>query len=290
MKQQIILTEDNLHSLIKEELSKVLNESTMNRVADYIKNYECAIITAWRNTLQDTTDNTFKPSHISHKKEKNGEKTVGRGTKIVGSSMQQSEDFNTEEKKYYNRELKAALLSYGYGVTQIRGSYKEYGQTESQEESLFVVNLKDDPNFKKNIFKLSEYYNQDSFMYSPKGSDDGILIGTNNSPFPGYGNEMPSGTFKRNVQSMFMSRIGNKGFSFTNGERVSKNDVDRKEKLNNGDNNYETDEPLTFSDRKKQRMGESVERLLQIETYNRYGINAKRAIKYYANNLLNKLE
>lgn len=79
--------------------------------------------------------------------------------------------------------MKAALLSLGYGVTQIRGPYKEFGQSESQEESLFVVNLKDDPKFKKNLFKLSGYYNQDSFMYSPKGSDEGILIGTNNADF-----------------------------------------------------------------------------------------------------------
>lgn len=289
MKQQVILTEDKLRNIVKEEISNALNESTMNRVADYIKNYECATITAWRNTLQDTTDSTFKPNHISHNKEKINGKVVGRGIKIIGEPMQQGEDFSTEEKKYYNRELKAALLSLGYGVTQIRGSYKECGQTESQEESLLVVNLKDDPKFKEKIFKLSEYYNQDSFMYSPKGSDEGILIGTNNAPFPGYKNEIPNGKFKRDVQSMFMSRIGNKGFSFTNGEKVNKNVPNREEKLDNGDNNYETDEPLTFSDRKKQRMGESAERLLQIETYDRYGINAKRAIKYYANNLLNEI-
>lgn len=111
------------------------------------------------------------------------------------------------------------------------------------------------------------------------------MIGTNNAPFPGYGEEIPSGKFKRDVQSMFMSRIGNKGFSFTNGDKINKNDPNRKEKLDNGDNNYETDEPLTFSDRKKQRIGESVDRLLQIETYD----NAKIAIKYYANNLLKKI-
>ena len=289
MKSKIVLTEDKLRSLIRTELNNVLNESTMNRISDYIRNYECAIITAWRNTLQDTTDNTFKPSHISHNKEKVNGKVIGRGKKVVGEPMQNGEDFSTEEKKYYNRELKAALLSLGYGVTQIRGSYKEYGQSESQEESLLVVNLKDDPKFKENIFKLSEYYNQDSFMYSPKGSDEGILIGTNNAPFPGYGEEIPSGKFKRDVQSMFMSRIGNKGFSFTNGDKVSKSDTNRKDKLDNGDNNYETDEPQTFADRKKQRIGESIERLLQIDTYGRYGINAKRAIKYYGNNLLNKI-
>ena len=129
MKSKIVLTEDKLRSLIRTELNNVLNESTMNRISDYIRNYECAIITAWRNTLQDTTDNTFKPSHISHNKEKVNGKVIGRGKKVAGEPMQNGEDFSTEEKKYYNRELKAALLSLGYGVTQIRGSYKEYGQS-----------------------------------------------------------------------------------------------------------------------------------------------------------------
>lgn len=257
----------------------------MNRVADYIKNYECATITAWRNILTDTTDNTFKPNHISHKKEKVDGNTTGRGVKIVGEPMQNGEDFSTEEKKYYNRELKATLLKLGYGVTEIRGSYKECGQSESQEESMLVVNLKDDPKFKQNLFKLSEYYNQDSFMYSPKGSDESVLIGTNKASFPGYGNEIPNGKFKRDVQSLYMSRVGNRGFSFTNGEKVGKNDINREKKLNSDDNNYESDNPLTFSDRKKIRMGESIEKLLQLETYDRYSINGKRAIRYYSNKI-----
>lgn len=86
-----------------------------------------------------------------------------------------------------------------------------------------------------------------------------------------------------------MSRIGNKGFSFTNGEKVSKNDDNRKEKLDSADNNYENDNPLTFADRKKQRIGENIERQLQIETYDRYSINGKRAIKYYSKELLNNI-
>lgn len=285
---RIKLTETKLRGMIKNAIKDVLNESSMNRISDYVKNYECAMLTAWRNTYTDETNNTFKPNHMYHDKNKtNDGRTVGRGIKHQGEPMRTGENFSTEEKKYYNRELKASLLRLGYGVTQVRGSYKEFGQNESQEESLFVVNLKNDPNFKRNIFKLSEYYNQDSFMYSPNGSDEGILIGTNNAEFPGYGNEVPSGKFKRDIQSMFMSRIGNKGFSFTNGEKISNNDPNRNTKFNDGDNNYEKDSPMTFSDRKQARMNESVEKILNLDTFDRYSINGKHAITLCSPNLKN---
>lgn len=255
-------------SVFTTAVKEVLLESTLNRVSDFVVNYECATISAWRNEYANITKDTFKPRHITHNK-------ANRGKKILGGYFQEGEDFTTEEKKYYNRELKACLLKLGYGVTDIRGAYKEFGKTDEQEESFLVVNLKGDENFKKNIFKLSEYYNQDSFMYSPKGSSEGILIGTNGADFPGYGNEIPSGKFTRGVQSLFMSRIGNKGFSFTNGTKVGKDNPNREELL--GDysaNNYETDEPRTFTDRKAERVG----KLLQLETYDKYSINGKRAI------------
>ena len=217
------MTEKDLN---KESIEKHnLYESTMNRVMGWIKNYECAILTAWRNRYTDVTDNTFIPTHI-----------------------------------HFNRKLYAALLRLGYGVTNIR----ECSKQEEQEDSFLVVNLNDDTDFKSNIFTLSDYYDQDSFMYSPKGSDEGILIGTNDAEFPGYGNQIPSGKFHRDVQSLFMSRIGNKGLSFSNGESISKDDAKRNDKLSDDEmNNYAT---------------EPVESILQIDTFDRYNINGKHAI------------
>lgn len=289
-----MITEKRINEIVKNTVNEYLNkrekltESSINRISNYVQNYECAILTAWRGTYTDVTDNTFKPMHITHNSMKTDDgRTIGRGNKVTTNEpINVGDNFSTEEKKFYNRELKASLLKLGYGVTQVRGSYKEFGQNESQEESLFVVNLKDDPNFYKNIFKLSEYYNQDSFMYSPKGSDEGILIGTNNADFPGYGNTIKNGNFKRGIQSLFMSRIGNKGFSFTNGDKVTKDDPNRGDKLNDYEkNNYETDEPLSFADRKNMRMNESIEKILMIETYDKYSIGAKQAISHYCPNL-----
>ena len=251
-----IINEQQLRGIIRESLKTTINtlyESSMNRIHEYVKNYECAIITAWRDELKDVTDNTFKPNHIYHEKGK-------RGNKIVGEPFSgDNNKFNTREKKFYNTQLKDTLRKYGYGVIKVRGSYREYGKQEAQEESYFVVNLNDEPDFKKKMFEISEYYNQDSFMYSPKGTDEGFLIGTNKAAWPGYGNEEPSNKFKRDVQSIFMSRIGNRGFSFTNGDRINPNDPKRKEKLSSDDNNYETDRPMTFQDRKKERIKNSTQ-------------------------------
>lgn len=267
------LIKESIHKSIKKYLIK---ESTLNKIEEYVNNYDCAILTAWRGNLKDETENTFKPKHISHNPSK-------RGEKIEGEYMNHNDEFSTEEKKFYNRELKAKLLSKGYGVTNVRGSYKESILPEGQEESFFVVNLNNDENFKENIASLSEYYNQDSFIYSPKDTTEGFLIGTNAADFPGFGEEIPNGKFIKNVQSMFMSRIGNKGFSFTNGRKIEKDDP------NNYDNNYEDDEPKTFQMRKQERMGENIIRDLHLETFNKYSINGKRAIMEIAKKVRCKL-
>ena len=62
-----IINEQQLRGIIRESLKTTINtlyESSMNRIHEYVKNYECAIITAWRDELKDVTDNTFKPNHI----------------------------------------------------------------------------------------------------------------------------------------------------------------------------------------------------------------------------------
>jgi hypothetical protein len=60
-----------------------------------------------------------------------------------------------------NRQLKAVLLNKGYGVTDVDGTYVEDFGTDAakevKEDSFFVVNLKDDPNFKDTITGLGEH-------------------------------------------------------------------------------------------------------------------------------------
>lgn len=270
---------DNIDRIIRENINRFLiQESSYERTMRFLVEYECAIITAWRGELKDESEFTNPDfRNISHEK-------GNRGHKIVSQDVKQHGDkFSTEEKKYNNNELRGLLLALKYGVQKVRGTYREGGVKESQEESYLVVNIHHDPKFKQNIFDMSEWYNQDSFIYSPEGSDEAFLVGTNSFEYPGYGKEEPSGKLHKYVRSMYMSRLGNKGFSFTNGEY-------------NGDmtdeyaNNYEDDKPQTFQDRKadrKEKIG--VTEALHLETFDQLSINAKHAIGLRCGKILREI-
>jgi len=271
MKKIIRLTESELVNVVKNVINETcLYESTMDRIEMWLKNHECAFITAWRTKYVNVTERTFEPKHIGHDKDHRGMKYEKDETFVVGDT------FTTEEKKYYNRQLKASLLSLGFGVTNVRGVFREEGCTgcdSGQEESFFVVNKDDKAGFKEALFKLSEYYNQDCFMYSPKGSIEAYNIGTNFSEWPGYGNEEPAGKFNKHVQSMFMSRIGNQGFSFGNPDDM------------------EDDKPKTFADRKAARMQKNFEKRIDeaLDRIEYYNIGARRSIYDNSREVLKRL-
>lgn len=73
--------------------------------------------------------------------------------------------FVVRESTY--KELLAVLLVSGYGVAQLNPSSKKDGE----ERVLLVVNLKFDPKFRQKLADLSEYYRQDTFMFSSDGEE-----------------------------------------------------------------------------------------------------------------------
>jgi hypothetical protein len=164
---------------------------------------DIAMITAFRGIYTNPTENTLEKMPQ------------------CPESLRKSEgDYYTRtENRQRNRELKAALIELGYGVTKVGGNYVEnFGQTgemERGEETFFVVNLKNDANFFEKIRKLSEYYNQDSFLYKAKDSKDAILFGTNNSDFPGYGKSFNTGMLHIGTKNQFDTRVGNSKIAFT---------------------------------------------------------------------------
>lgn len=175
-------------SLIQQTEDFRIFDSNMNRVFDWINSKEVAFISAFRETL----------SNIQN--EDKTDMTAGEGHK-----------FTLKENLQRSRELKSYLLSKGYGVTELEGGYDESGKGRVKgEKSFLVVNLKDDPNFKDNLFKISEYYNQDSFLYKPKDSKEAFEVGTNARM---YGESSSVGEFSREpvIQGAF-SRI--KGHRF----------------------------------------------------------------------------
>jgi len=84
-----------------------------------------------------------------------------------------------------HRDMEASLLYYGYGVAMIKGSDVENPKIDNSqgecENSLLVVNIKDDPKFHKNLLELSEYYNISVLLFKPKGDES---TGFGNFPYP----------------------------------------------------------------------------------------------------------
>ncbi len=134
----------------------------------------------------------------------------------------------------------AKLLQLGYGVTKIKGVYPEGMTDESSEESYLVVNRNDDENFLNNLLRISEYFNQDSIYYKEKGKTKGYLIGTNDNGFPEYHQKGEDSELKINTASNYMSRMGNKAFSFINKDAEKVNN--RKEAMDSIEKSRGTDD------------------------------------------------
>ena len=230
----------------------------------WISKYDIVTITAFRDKLKDITPKTFIPNE-----------------------MEEGDSFTLQQNRERNRLLKAKLLSLGYGVTNIHGSYIEGQGTEVTEESFFVVNLKNDESFFDNCFKLSEYFNQDSFLYKSKNSDNAYLVGTNMCDFPSYNNKINAGTLT-SLPSKFMSRIKNAAFAFVDKDNwIIK---DKKSDMTNNDmddyeNSYswKNDDKPTFANRKLQRINNMVETFLSengliLETIKDKPMNTKQSI------------
>lgn len=171
--------------------NKTLNESGLSRVSKHMMEHECCIMSAFRND----------PADLS--------KCVEMARPDLQPDM---------ENMDRSRRLKALMLSLGFGVTKVRGSYIEDFETpqavEVSELSLFCVNIKDDPSFVLKMEELGKLFCQDSILIIPKGAKGAYLLGTNNSDFPGLDKTIEVGDFKPAKESEFMTRVKNRPFTF----------------------------------------------------------------------------
>lgn len=189
---------NELKKLVKETIS----ESSLSRVEKHISEHDCAIITAFR---KDPNDGTLCKDSIAP------------------STYQQVPPSTKESKvtlvinQLNNRDLRAYLLDKGYGVTDVAGSYIENYKTdiekEVKEDSLFVVNLNDDPNFVSNLQSMGIRYCQDSVMIIPMGGEKPFFIGTNYSSFPGFDQTIDLGDISYAREREFMTRVRNRPLS-----------------------------------------------------------------------------
>lgn len=171
--------------------NSTLNESGLSRVYKHMMEHDCCIMSAFRND----------PADLS--------KCVEMARPDITPDMKNMDR---------SRRLKALMLSLGFGVTKVRGSYIEDFETpqavEVSEASLFCVNLKDDPNFVTKMEELGKLFCQDSILIIPKGTKGAYLLGTNNSDFPGLGNKLEVGDFKPGKEAEFMTRVRNRPLTF----------------------------------------------------------------------------
>tara|TARA_Y100000114_G_C11757080_1_gene327455 strand:- start:37 stop:636 length:600 start_codon:yes stop_codon:yes gene_type:complete len=163
---------------ILNEWKKFLKESSLSRLYRHMQEHESAALSAFRN------------------------------------------EFTKQENLERNRELKAELLGRGYGVTRILGSYIENFETpkaiEVAEESFFVSNRKEDPDFALEIAKLGEDFDQDSVLIVDKGAQDAYLLGTSpEGEFPQYGKKESVGALKMGDEAEFMSRVSGRPYTFS---------------------------------------------------------------------------
>ena len=88
-------------------------------------------------------------------------------------------NYNRKENDERNSTLQKKLRALGYGVIRVKGCYAEIGRPLEKENSFLVFDLDDSEDFMQNIYDLSEYYEQDCFLYKPVDEDVAYLIGTN---------------------------------------------------------------------------------------------------------------
>lgn len=195
---------------IIKEWREFLVESSLSRVYQHTQEHDTAILTGFRGDPTDTS--------------KCAEEEIGETKK--GKKKQAN--------LLRNRNLKAALLAAGYGVTKVDGSYIEDFDTpeamEVSEDSFFVVNLKDIPDFFSDVESLGRKFCQDSVLMIPQGGKGAYLLGTNNSEFPGLGEKISVGDLKMGEEAEFMTRVGGRPFTATEGLQTYK-DLSRNERL-----------------------------------------------------------
>ena len=132
------------------------------------------------------------------------------------------EKYSLSDNKQNSKILKSKLLTLGYGVTKIDGTYIENFKTDNEievkEESYLVVDIKDSGNLKKDLIKLGQEFEQDSVTFQEKDGDY-YIISSNECPlgYPGegkVGKEVKLGKPIFGKEGEFHSKINGRPFVF----------------------------------------------------------------------------
>lgn len=135
-------------------------------------------------------------------------------------------EFTRKENKARNKVLMAKLLTFGYDVVSVKGSYiEDFGSDKQQEigEISFIVSDESGhpKALHKDLIKLGIKFDQDSVLLSTPGTDP-ILYGTSKrkNAWPSYGQSEKLGGFKGGKGKKFFSRIKGRKFTFEDTEII----------------------------------------------------------------------
>lgn len=139
---------------------------------------------------------------------------------IAGTITAYRGDFTKRENQQRNRSLLAKLMTAGYSVTSVKGSYIEnYGSNEEKEvsEHSYFISPRTDAqrdSLVGDLLRLGAEFDQDSVLIIRDGK--GTLIGTSrrDNAWPEFGKSEPVGGFKGGKAAEFLSRVGNRPYVF----------------------------------------------------------------------------
>lgn len=190
---------------------RLLTEYSLLHLQHWIYTKEIAVISAYREVLENVTSQTCK------------------------QALQIGHQFTPDENAKRTTLLRAALLScYSYGVTLIGEKYiKQVGASKAApipEQSILVVNTDNSPYFYKVLFRLSEYFNQDYFLYKPKDAYSAYKVYTNAARYEKegkeiimYGEKQNAGRLYCHISDEFLARLNRKSSVITTDEFLPSN-------------------------------------------------------------------
>jgi len=197
-----------MRNIINDFNEKLVTESSLNRITKHLTEHNCAVISASRNKMINCTPKSYK--FIKSLTNPN----INPNTMIDDLTDKKVDNNENMER---HRVLRAYLLKKRYGVTDVIGSYienyMEENAVEVLENSLFVVNSNDDPDFFNEITKLGEMFCQDSVLFLTNGGQDNWLFGTNYHTFPGYHQKDVLKKYRPGIKGEFMTKIKNRPFT-----------------------------------------------------------------------------
>ncbi len=128
-------------------------------------------------------------------------------------------EYPNKQNTLRNKALKSFLVSKGYGITAVNGSYIEnYGTKkakEVKEATYFVVDLNDTGNLESVLREQGEKWEQDSILFIPKGTGKGVLWGTRQgNEYPEFKQKIDLGNRVLGKDGEFMTKVKGRPFIF----------------------------------------------------------------------------